>query len=46
MMDMLRGGQILGCIWRYSHLDFLTDWAWGVIKIGGNSDFEVGNLSK
>ena len=35
-----------GCIWRYSHLDFLTDWRWGVIKTGGNSDFQVGKLSK
>lgn len=29
-----------------SHLDFLSAWRWGVIKISINNDSEAGNLAR
>ena len=45
-MYTVSGGHILGVSEDMSHLDFLTAWMWGVIKMSINNDSEVGNLSK
>ena len=45
-MYTVSGGHILGVSEDMSHLDFLTAWMWGVIKMSITNDSEAGNLRK